>query len=224
MKVTEIFTSIEGEGKRAGLPCTFIRLAGCNLRCGYCDTKYSYDADLAADMSVAEIIEKCNVYSTRLITLTGGEPLIAEGVETLIEELQWAGFYVNIETNGSVNIAPFKKLAHKDKLFCLQDKLFFTVDYKCPTSGMEHKMDISNLKAMDEDDVLKFVVGSNYDLHTASGVIINSNTKAQIYFSPVWGDISMKEIVEFMLDHKLNQCKIQAQLHKIIWDPAKRGV
>ena len=217
MKVIEIFSSIEGEGKRAGMPCTFIRLAGCNLRCTYCDTKYSYDETTAQEMTPKEIINQVKELGIPMVTVTGGEPLIHKDVELLLELLGKEGFLINVETNGSVNI--------RGKVNRLKyPSAFFTIDYKSPSSGMNDKMFLENIKAARHCDVLKFVVGTQEDLDKALEIIETHNPIAQIYFSPVWGQIEMAEIVDFMKAHKLYNCHIQVQLHKIIWDPEKRGV
>jgi len=217
MQVVEIFSSIEGEGKRAGILCTFVRLAGCNLRCSYCDTVYSQHYSDGVTMTVSEVVKACTEFGVKAITLTGGEPLIHDDVERLIHELNRAGFEVNIETNGSVNINNMiERFEYPNS--------FFTVDYKCPSSGMGSSMLLINFCHFTEKDVLKFVVGSREDLMAAYGVITSLKPKAQIYFSPVWGKITMVEIVEFMKVNKLTECKIQVQLHKIIWPVDKRGV
>jgi 7-carboxy-7-deazaguanine synthase len=219
MKVVEIFQSIEGEGKRAGKPCIFIRLAGCNLRCSYCDTPYSHKASDGIEMTQEEIVETCLGFSTKAVTVTGGEPLIHPGIVELLELLGAKGFEINVETNGSIPIYTSPRESFSN--------LFYTLDYKCPSSGMSHSMDMTNYAFLTEDDVLKFVVGSDEDLDEALKIIQMLPTlkvKPQIYLSPVWGQIKMSRIVEFMIDNRLDDCRIQVQLHKIIWDPNKRGV
>lgn len=219
MKVIEIFTSIEGEGKRAGLPCTFIRLAGCNLRCSYCDTKYSYDEEAAKAFTLTpeEIVRECQDFGVKLVTVTGGEPLWHDSIPTLLMQLVAAGFDVNVETNGSMNIGMYKR---KD----LFGDLFLTMDYKGPSSGMNDRMCLQNLKYLDENDVLKFVVGTPEDLAAAKNIIETNNLKCQIYFSPIWGQITLVDIANFIMDNHLTNCRIQVQLHKLIWDPNQRGV
>lgn len=217
MKVIEIFESIEGEGKRAGIPCTFVRLAGCNLRCSYCDTTYSYSDEGAITMTPKQIVDKCFDFGPSKVTVTGGEPLIHENINELLNLLVDEGFEVNVETNGSV------ELPNVDTRHPCSD-LFYTIDYKCPSSEMCEAMDLDNLNKLTEQDVLKFVVGDDLDLVRASAVVKQYKPKAQIYFSPVFGQIAMSSIVDFMKEQSLYNCKIQAQLHKIIWDPQKRGV
>lgn len=211
MRVVEIFKSIDGEGLRAGFPATFIRLEGCNLRCSYCDTKYSYnDADYK-DMYIEQILHEVKQLGLRYITLTGGEPLIHEDVADLIRVLTTFGFFVNIETNGSVDISPY-----------LYNNVLITMDYKCPSSGMQLQVNTHNLKILRPSDVLKFVVGCEEDLETCKH--IRNYTQAQKFISPVFGKIEPKDIVKYMLDNKMTDCRIQLQLHKYIWNPEERGV
>lgn len=219
MKVVEIFKSIDGEGIRAGFPVTFIRLFGCNLNCSYCDSRYACeetDGTVYTEMTVDEIFNQVYKMGSQRITLTGGEPLIHTDVMELIDKLTDKNFKVNIETNGSVNIFPFLSGAKHDK------RLIFTVDYKCPTSGEESKMELQNLKYLRMQDVLKFVVGSKEDLDVCRR--LRQYTNAQVFISPVFGKIEPKEIVEYMLEHDMEDCRIQLQLHKFIWNPEMRGV
>lgn len=223
MKVTEIFLSIDGEGKRTGLPTIFIRLHGCNLRCSYCDTAYSYDNEKYDNMSVEEIVQVCNRYGTNSVTLTGGEPLIHDGVLELIGRLLREGYWVNVETNGTVDVDKVRSAVdggHERGI----SQLFFTIDYKCPFSKMEDKMDKSAFGKLRREDVLKFVVADEKDMVRAMEVLDNVHTPAEVYFSPVFGNIHPAAIVKFILEHKLWKVKVQMQLHKIIWDANKRGV
>lgn len=211
--IIEIFNSIEGEGIRAGKLCTFIRVAGCNLRCSFCDTTYSYED--GTQMSVEQIIKRVKSLGCKLITLTGGEPLLREEVkEQLLPALLKEDYDVNIETNGSIFIGNI----------VFTPNVFVTMDWKSPSSGMLAKMCSDNLALLTERDVLKFVVGSDEDLRTMTKVLMNYDIKAQIYVSPVFGKIQMSDIVQFMKDNKLFNVRLQCQLHKIIWNPEKRGV
>ena len=223
MKVTEIFLSIDGEGKRTGLPTIFIRLHGCNLRCSYCDTAYSNDNEKYDNMSVEEIVQVCNRYGTNSVTLTGGEPLIHDGVLELIGRLLREGDWVNVETNGTVDVDKIRSAVDGGRE-CGISQLFFTIDYKCPFSKMEDKMDKSAFGKLRREDVLKFVVADEKDMVRAMEVLDNVHTSAEVYFSPVFGNIHPAAIVKFILEHKLWKVKVQMQLHKIIWDADKRGV
>lgn len=228
MQICEIFKSIDGEGKRAGELATFIRTVGCNLTCGYCDSKYSWKRDeTTQDMTVADIISKVDELDCYNITLTGGEPLIAKGVKDLVDELLTAGYNVNIETNGSID--PYTVLSTKS----LTDKnLFFTIDYKSLSSKQNSKMNIDAFKHMQYKDVVKCVVGSEEDMVDCVRFmknVYNINTSdlhnvPQFYFSPIFGQIEPKEIVKFMMDSNLDWWKIQLQMHKFIWNPDLRGV
>lgn len=207
MKVNEIFFSIEGEGKHSGELAAFIRLTGCNLRCFYCDTRYAFiDGD---EMSAAEIAEAVKDY--RNVTLTGGEPLI-QNCHELLKLL--GGHEVNIETNGSIDVSEYLNYAN----------VFFTMDFKCLSSGMMAAMSDRNLTLLRDRDVLKFVVGDKNDLAMAETVTANIPTSPLIYISPVFGRIEPREIVEFMQARRLQHWRLQLQLHKIIWSPEERGV
>lgn len=212
MKVVEIFKSLDGEGLRAGLPATFIRLEGCNLRCSYCDTRYSYQDAQYTIMTPEEIYTKVYKLGCNRITLTGGEPLIHEDVEQLVDILTQNGFEVNIETNGSINISNYIN----------KPNVIITMDYKCPSSGMCDEMLLTNLPILRRGDVLKFVVGSKEDLDACRDLI--KRVDCQIYISPVFGKIKLKEIAEYILEHDMQNCRLQVQLHKIVWDPSQRGV
>lgn len=206
LKVNEIFDSIDGEGKRTGELATFIRLTGCNLRCSYCDTTYAFDEGNERDVAdIAGSVTYPNV------TITGGEPL-CQDIHGLIESLN--GHDINIETNGSVAIGPYMKY----------ENVFFTIDYKCGSSGMSQAMEMKNFTMLRPRDVLKFVVGSREALQEARKVTETYRPACAVYVSPVWGEIEPADIVDFMKEYTLTQWTVQVQLHKIIWDPAARGV
>lgn len=216
-KVNEIFVSIDGEGIRTGLPTVFIRLYGCNLKCSYCDTRYSCENREYKLMSLMDILEKVLSYGVPRVTLTGGEPLIHEGVKDLINSLVANDIEVNIETNGAVDLNDFWEYKHNSKVI-------FTMDYKCASSGMEDKMKLLNLYLLQPKDVIKFVVSNYNELEKMEYILEETGCKAQPYVSPVFGAIEPKELVEYVLDNKLNNVKVQVQLHKIIWNPNMRGV
>lgn len=208
MLVNEIFTSIEGEGKRAGELAAFIRLTGCNLRCTYCDTAYAFEE--GREMTVQEILAQVGEACGK-VTLTGGEPL-CQNVHELLHAL--GAHEVNIETNGSVDLEPYRKYDH----------VFFTVDYKSPSSGMEKSMLAKNFGSLRTRDVLKFVVGSREDLEAAQAVCRQYKPDCHIFVSPVYGEIEPADIVAFMKENLLMDWRLQLQLHKYIWDPRERGV
>lgn len=220
MKVVEIFGSIDGEGKRTGQLTTFIRLAGCNLRCCYCDTKYSFDTDQAKNMSIDEIILDCKKIGYHNITLTGGEPLLQKDSDLLIISLCNNGFQVNVETNGSINLW---NLIEQRELQNLD--LFFTVDYKCLSSAMNKHMNIYSFNCLDADkDIVKCVVSNEEDMDDALKYLDEFNKKFNIWFSPVFNAIEPKEIVDYIKKHNRQDITVQVQLHKIIWNPDERGV
>ena len=196
--VAEIFDSIEGEGKRTGYMAVFVRFAGCNIRCTYCDTAYALkESDAEEFLTKEELLGRIRSYPWKRITFTGGEPLL------------------HIETNGAVPL-----LARRPQ------NLFYTMDYKCTDSGMKSFMRLPNLKELTEDDVLKFVVSSKTDLEDMKEIIIKYFPRGgpKFYVSPVWGKIEPRELVEYVRKEKLAEVCVQVQLHKIIWEPDRRGV
>ena len=220
MRVVEIFGSIDGEGKRTGQLTTFIRLAGCNLRCIYCDTAYSFDVSQAKEMSTEQIIDEVKKIGYHNITLTGGEPLIHIEVYDLILNLCKEGFQVNIETNGSIDLTEFVLLRNRHDL-----DMFFTVDYKTLYSGMNNRMDPRSFSCLDcKKDIVKCVVANEEDMKNSLSYLDKFNKKFNIWFSPVFGEIEPKEIVEFIKSNNRQDVTVQVQLHKIIWEPDKKGV
>lgn len=217
--IIEKFLSIDGEGPTAGEIATFIRFQGCNLRCSWCDTTYSFEKE-----NITEVLDENEIYSyiksnnAKNVTLTGGEPLIQKGIEKLLNILnEDKNLLVHIETNGSVDILPFKE---KFK------NISFIVDFKLPKSTMYEKMYLDNLKNVDENDVYKFVIGSKEDLLYTYEIIkkYKLDSKCMVYLSPVLGEIEPREIVEFMKEKSLNNVKLQIQMHKVIWDKDTKGV
>lgn len=220
MKVIEIFGSIDGEGKRTGQLATFIRLAGCNLRCGYCDTTYSFDTSKALEMSIEEILKECKKIGYHNITLTGGEPLIHKDSILLIRLLCGLGYQVNIETNGSIDLRELIELRDKLKL-----DFFFTVDYKTKFSLMNDYMNENSFKYLDDKkDLVKCVVANKEDMDDSLKYLDSFGKNFNIWFSPVFKKIEPKEIVEYVKAKNRQDITIQVQLHKIIWEPDKRGV
>lgn len=220
MKVVEIFNSIDGEGARTGMLATFIRLYGCNLNCSYCDTRYATENNDYKVMSVEGILEALkDIRAYRNITLTGGEPLIHPGVDKLIRRLVEEGYCVDVETNGTV-VPQFRKPDMPHYI----PQLSYTMDYKLSGSGQKEKMSMSAINSLDSLDVLKFVVGSTEDMEEALEVMETMTSRPYIYFSPVYGQIDLKQIVEFIKEHRLETARVQLQLHKIIWNPEERGV
>ena len=218
-QVVEKFVSINGEGRRAGELAVFIRMKGCNLRCTYCDTLWANETDCeSTEMTVDEIVSYIEESKVKNVTLTGGEPLLREGMAELITAiLSDPQRRVEIETNGSVDLSPYCELERRPS---------FTMDYKMPDSGMEHAMRLSNMEKLSSEDTVKFVVSSRSDMERALEIIekYDLRERTAVYFSPVFGRIEPVEMVDFLMEKKLNDVKIQIQLHKMIWDPQKRGV
>lgn len=216
--VVEKFVSINGEGPLCGMLAAFIRLKGCNLQCNYCDTAWANEASCPAKMlSAEELLFWLREEQISRVTLTGGEPLLAPHIDLLIEELGRAGAILEIETNGSVDLTPFHKLTFRPS---------FTMDYKCPDSGMEHFMLTDNFLLLRKNDTVKFVVSSIRDLSKAQNITeqFQLTKRCHVYLSPVFGRIDPKDIVSFMQEHHWNDVRLQLQLHKFIWPPEQRGV
>lgn len=218
-QVVEHFISINGEGYRAGQLALFIRMKGCNLSCEYCDTKWANEPDApATSMTTDEIEALVRKSGVDNVTLTGGEPLMREGIAELLERLSGIpGISIEIETNGSVDLRPFAEIA---------DNILFTMDYKLACSGMEKRMYLPNFELLKEKDTVKFVIGSRADLERSKEILGKYRLpgRVHVYFSPVFGSIDPQEMVAFMVEHRLNKVNLQLQLHKFIWDPNEKGV
>lgn len=215
--VNEIFGSIDGEGIRTGELATFIRLAGCNLRCSYCDTEYALNIKNGTEMSIDEILEKVKEIGYKNITLTGGEPLIHKNVEKLIDRLINEDYIVNIETNGAVDINKY-----------ISKNLILTMDFKTKSSNMMKYMNLQNIAKLRSNDVLKFVCSKD-DFNDIKKILKEYDIKSYIYLSPIFEKIEPSELVDFLKElHKegvnTSKIRVQVQLHKIIWDPMERGV
>ena len=217
-RLAEHFISINGEGQRAGELALFLRFTVCNLRCDWCDTMWANEKNspftAVTLKQLLDIAEEAMSDGVKNVTLTGGEPLLQEGVGELIDELMRLGMRVEIETNGSISIVPFIN----------ERRPVITMDYKLPSSKMEKSMCLENLRLLGPEDTLKFVCGSHEDLERAAEIIEIYHPKSRIYLSPVFGRIEPCEIVDFMKEHKLGEVRLQLQLHKFIWPPDARGV
>lgn len=206
-KVNEKFVSIDGEGPTAGALSVFVRFAGCNLRCAWCDTVYAQGMeDFSEQMSAAEIAAYIKSTGINHVTLTGGEPLLQDGMIGLLSRLP--DYDIHIETNGSVNIAPFR----------IGDNIHFILDYKLPASRMEDKMCAVNFTQAGKSDAVKFVAASLSDLQRAVQVIekYHLDERTQVYFSCVFGSLEPADVVDFMKEKKLQGVKLQLQMHKYV--------
>ncbi len=212
LKINEIFYSIQGESTYAGLPCVFIRLTYCNLRCVYCDTEYAFHE--GTDMTIGEIINEAEKYDCRLLEVTGGEPLVQENVHDLMRVLCDSGCEVMIETGGSL---PIENIDERVKII---------MDLKTPYSNMEFKNRYENIKFLKSTDEVKFVIGSKEDYDWSKNKIQEydlSNKVRQVLFSPVFDKIENIDLAGWILEDRLN-VRFQLQMHKYIWHPETRGV
>ncbi len=203
MLINEMFLSIQGEGRTMGLPTVFVRLSGCNLECRWCDTRYAEEG--GSEMSVEEVLAGVNGYRTRHVCLTGGEPLWHDETPELISRLLKEGKHVSLETNGSLSIAGLPD----------DPQLMISMDYKCPSSGMEDRMLLDNLRHLRPKDQLKFVVADKDDLERAEDVLRKYEPDCPAILTPV-GGLTLAPVVEFVLKRKL-EVRVLPQLHKLIW-------
>lgn len=227
--VNEIFLSIDGEGYHAGKSTVFFRTVGCNLRCVWCDSKYTFEPEESSKwMTVEEALNAVKSFDVKHITITGGEPLMEENREWMIDfidSLLDEAYSVDIETNGSIDYKEYKERYGKAQTRNQGDHIGVTLitDWKAPSSKMTKKMLESNLQILDTTDIVKIVVEDD-DFKEVERVL-HSGTKAMIYISPVFGRVTMEKIPEFVISHKehTNLCA-QIQMHKVFWDPNLRGV
>lgn len=212
LTVNEIFYSIQGESSFAGLPCIFVRLTGCNLRCAWCDTTYAYEE--GRKKSLDEILADIQKYPCRLIEITGGEPLLQHDTPELARLLLGRGYSVLVETNGSKNIA------------LLDSRCMRIMDIKCPSSRESQHNDFTNLERFTARDELKFVIASREDYDYAKAVMAKfpENFKIKnIHFSPFSAILDPGQLAGWMLEDGV-QARLSLQLHKSIWPTTLRGV
>ncbi len=212
MKINEIFYSIQGESTSAGLPCVFIRLTACDLRCTYCDTEYAFFE--GKEMSVPEIVRAIEPYPTRLVLVTGGEPLLQPSVHDLFRELLDRGYTVCLETGGHRSLKDVDRRVRK------------IMDLKCPSSGMCERNDYENIRHLTGADEIKFVVGDRADFDWACAIIRRYDLPSRVgtvLFSPVYNKLPYSDLARWVLDSGL-AVRLQLQLHKIIWPDIRRGV
>lgn len=218
-KVVEKFVSINGEARCAGELACFIRFAGCNLNCSYCDTKWANEYKAPYEiMSEEELYAYIKDTGVNNVTLTGGEPLIQENIGRLLKLLSKdKTLRIEIETNGAVCLKDFIDIGKN---------ITFTLDYKLPGSGMESFMVMDNYNLLRESDTVKFVVSDYRDLEVAKNVIKDYNLakRVAVYLSSSFGEIKPSDIVDYMIDNNMNGVKLQLQMHKYIWEPDRKGV
>ena len=211
MKVCEIFTSIQGESTFAGVPCTFIRMAGCNLRCSYCDTTYAYEE--GAELSEKEIVERIQTIGLRTVEITGGEPLLQDEVLPLVKKIADRGYRVLIETNGSRDIQGLDRRA------------VIILDVKTPGSGMADELKLSNLSFLKPEDEVKFVITDRRDYEWSRDFVREHalTKRCTVLFSPVFGTMDPQALSRWIVHDRL-EARLNLQLHKYIYGPETRGV
>jgi 7-carboxy-7-deazaguanine synthase len=213
MQITEIFKSIQGESTHAGLPCIFVRLTACNLRCTWCDTEYSFQG--GTKMTLDEVLGRVRAFGGKLVEITGGEPLLQEEVYALIDRLLAEGYRVMLETSGERPIARVPREVIK------------VVDVKCPDSGEPDTFAMENLNHLAPHDQIKFVIATRRDYEFARDFTrqhqLDERTAAVI-FSPVHGQLDLADMAQWILDDGLENVRFGYQLHKLIWGAEARGV
>lgn len=251
--VVEHFTSINGEGLRAGQLAAFVRMAGCNLDCAWCDTTWANEPGVAFEaLSSDDLVRFVADAQVRCVTLTGGEPCLQPHLDELITALvasdEWgmsaagtcladageplqatsaSSRIIELETNGAVDLRRFDALRRDvERRAPVATTVAFTVDCKLASSGMHDRMVFENYDLLRAQDAVKFVVGSQEDLKQACQIIERHDlcSKAQVFLSPVFGSIDPADMVQFMVDHHLAQARLQLQLHKIVWPHVDKGV
>ena len=210
LNISELFSSIQGESTLVGTPCTFIRFAGCNLRCSYCDTRYAYE--VGREVSVASLLDAVDSLGMPLVEITGGEPLIQKGVHTLVKSLLDKGYRVMIETNGSQPIQE------------LDPRVLVVMDIKTPGSSESASLELDNFKALKPEDNLKFVLTSEHDYLWARSMIydFSFHKKCRVLLSAVFGELEYKSLAEWILRDRL-PARLNVQIHKHIWPSVEVG-
>lgn len=212
IRVHEIYESIQGESTFAGLPCTFVRLSRCNLRCRWCDTPQAFEG--GTEMSRAAVLEKALSFETPLVELTGGEPLLQEGAIPLLRELCDAGRTVLLETSGERDISLVDPRVHR------------IMDLKAPGSGESQRNRWENVAHLSSRDEVKIVLADRADYEWAKGVIEEHGLERrvnEVLLSPVWGELDPKDLVKWVLEDDM-PVRVQIQMHKVIWDADTQGV
>lgn len=217
LRITEIFHSIQGESTWAGVPCTFVRLTGCPLRCTWCDTEYAFHG--GTRMGLDEILTQVRSHPAGVVEITGGEPLAHPGAFDLTDLLLAAGYTVLVETSGAFDVSPLDERAHK------------VMDLKCPGSGESHRNLWANLDHLTGRDEIKFVVKDRTDYDWATEVIaerglvdrLRDGSLRALLMSPVWGEMDLQPLADWILEDGL-PVRFQVQVHKLIWGAEARGV
>lgn len=226
LPMVEIFPSVQGEGGCVGYPTVFIRLFGCNLRCTWCDTKYSYaPAKPSFYMSIEDIVDKVGGFGLKYVCLTGGEPLLnIKQASELIDSLARLDHImdIHVETNGAIDLTSYIKMRSNSPL--LQQKVRFIMDFKLPISGEMHRMNYNNFSLLNDRDEIKFVIGSEDEFILSKEILAKYKKRGAVIFSPVFDSILASRLVELVLEHNLSDVRVGIQMHKVIWDSELRGV
>jgi len=209
MKINEIFYSLQGEGAWVGLPTVFVRTAGCNLRCSYCDTTYAYDD--GKEMNVDEILTLIQSYACSTVCITGGEPLLQKDLMNLLAVLMRKNYEICIETNGSKSV---KKIIGKKSVM-------ISLDIKCPSSHMHQHMNFNNIALLSKNDQMKFIIKRKEDYEYAKKIIKTYKPRCMVFLQPVWGT-DPRRLASWILHDGLS-VRLGVQLHKILWGE-KKGV
>lgn len=211
MRVTEIFHSVQGESTFAGLPCVFVRLTGCPLRCTWCDTDYAFFG--GSERSLDDILATVRAYGCPLVEVTGGEPLSQTETITLLHRLCQEGLTVLLETSGAIDTVGVDASVH------------IILDVKCPGSGMTERMHWPNVERLRSQDEAKFVIQDRTDYEWAKGILarFRLTERCPVLFSPVFGQLNPRDLADWILADRLS-VRLQLQLHKQIWAPEMRGV
>lgn len=204
LKITEVFYSLQGETNTVGLPTVFVRLTGCPLRCGYCDTAYAFSG--GQTMSLSEIIARVTNFQSRCVTVTGGEPLAQPAVMDLMRELCDLGYHVSLETSGALDVQGVDRRVHK------------VVDVKTPSSGESHRHLNTNMAHLLPHDQVKYVIGDRADYQWAKDHMSTWDVAArcEVLFSPAQGQLVPADLADWVLLDQL-QVRFQLQLHKVLW-------
>ena len=217
LRITEIFHSIQGESTWAGVPCTFVRVTGCPLRCTWCDTAYAFQG--GQRMTFDEILDTVASHPAKVVEITGGEPLAHPGSVQLADLLLERGYTVLVETSGAFDVSELDPAVHK------------IMDLKCPGSGESERNLWSNLDHLTERDEIKFVIADRDDYEWARAAIaehgldrrVEEGSLRALLMSPVWGDVDLQELTGWILEDGL-PVRFQLQLHKLVWGAEARGV
>ena len=209
LRVIEVYTSIQGESSWAGLPCTFVRLAGCNLRCSWCDSEFTFTG--GEHRAISDVLAEVATAGVELVEVTGGEPLVHRQAIPLMQGLLDAGHTVLLETSGSLSIQDVPPAVH------------VIMDLKPPDSGEAEKNLWPNVDLLQPHHEVKFVLASRADYEWARDVVRSRDWPCELLFSPCWGLVEPKDLVDWILEDNL-PVRFQLQMHKVVWPPDARGV